>query len=153
MMIEHLENYFRIVIAGAAISVIQDIHTLLIIVFLLTFLNWLVGLLAGLKEGERYSHKKTFKAIREMYTALAILFFTALVCNLLEPDVDCKVLMQGITILFTIVYAKNISKNIKVLQPSNIFISTLDKIVNVKFNKINKRIDEEITNITDITKD
>ena len=152
-MIDNIETYLRVVVAGAALTVVKDIHTLLIIVFLLTFLNWLLGMLAGvLKQGERYSHKKTFKAFREMYTALMILFSTGVVCNLLEPNVDYKILVQGITIIFVIVYAKNISKNLKILQPSNVFIATLDKIVNMRFKKMNKKIDEGVTDIRELTK-
>lgn len=152
-MIEHIETYLRVVLAGAAITVVKDIQTLLIIVFLLTFFNWLIGLLAGmLKQGEKYSHAKTFKAFREMYTALMILFVTGLVCNLLEPDVDYKLLIQGITIIFVIVYTKNISKNLKILQPTNDFIATLDKIVNVRFKKMHKKIDEGVSDISEITK-
>lgn len=153
-MIEHIETYLRVVLAGAAITVVKDIQTLLIIVFLLTFFNWLIGLLAGmLKQGEKYSHAKTFKAFREMYTALMILFVTGLVCNLLEPDVDYKLLIQGITFIFVIVYAKNISKNLKILQPTNDFIATLDKIVNVRFKKMHKKIDDGVSDISEITKD
>ncbi|WAX17403.1 hypothetical protein PM116P2_00033 [Parabacteroides phage PM116P2] len=152
-MIEHIETYFRVVIAGAAVTVVKDIQTLLIIVFLLTFFNWLIGLLAGmLKQGEKYSHAKTFKAFREMYTALMILFVTGLVCNLLEPDVDYKILIQGITVIFVIVYAKNISKNLKILQPTNDFVATLDKIVNVRFKKMHKKIDDGVSDISEITK-
>lgn len=152
-MIEHIETYLRVVLAGAAITVVKDIQTLLIIVFLLTFFNWLIGLLAGmLKQGEKYSHKKTFKAFREMYTALMILFVTGLVCNLLEPDVDYKILIQGITVIFVIVYAKNISKNLKILQPTNDFVATLDKIVNVRFKKMHKKIDDGVSDISEITK-
>ncbi|WAX17355.1 hypothetical protein PM93P1_00033 [Parabacteroides phage PM93P1] len=152
-MIEHIETYLRVVLAGAAITVVKDIQTLLIIVFLLTFFNWLIGLLAGmLKQGEKYSHAKTFKAFREMYTALMILFVTGLVCNLLEPDVDYKILIQGITVIFVIVYAKNISKNLKILQPTNDFIATLDKIVNVRFKKMHKKIDDGVSDISEITK-
>ena len=152
-MIEHIETYLRVVVAGAAVTVVKDIQTLLIIVFLLTFFNWLIGLLAGmLKQGEKYSHKKTFKAFREMYTALMILFVTGLVCNLLEPDVDYKILIQGITVIFVIVYAKNISKNLKILQPTNDFVATLDKIVNVRFKKMHKKIDDGVSDISEITK-
>ncbi|WAX17777.1 hypothetical protein PM682P6_00016 [Parabacteroides phage PM682P6] len=152
-MIEHIETYLRVVLAGAAITVVKDIQTLLIIVFLLTFFNWLIGLLAGmLKQGEKYSHAKTFKAFREMYTALMILFVTGLVCNLLEPDVDYKILIQGITVIFVIVYAKNISKNLKILQPTNDFVATLDKIVNVRFKKMHKKIDDGVSDISEITK-
>ena len=152
-MIEHIETYLRVVLAGAAITVVKDIQTLLIIVFLLTFFNWLIGLLAGmLKQGEKYSHAKTFKAFREMYTALMILFVTGLVCNLLEPDVDYKILVQGITVIFVIVYAKNISKNLKILQPTNDFVATLDKIVNVRFKKMHKKIDDGASDISEITK-
>ncbi|WAX17670.1 hypothetical protein PM708P4_00045 [Parabacteroides phage PM708P4] len=152
-MIEHIETYLRVVVAGAAVTVVKDIQTLLIIVFLLTFFNWLIGLLAGmLKQGEKYSHAKTFKAFREMYTALMILFVTGLVCNLLEPDVDYKILIQGITVIFVIVYAKNISKNLKILQPTNDFVATLDKIVNVRFKKMHKKIDDGVSDISEITK-
>ncbi|WAX17583.1 hypothetical protein PM116P6_00017 [Parabacteroides phage PM116P6] len=152
-MIEHIETYLRVVLAGAAITVVKDIQTLLIIVFLLTFFNWLIGLLAGMtKQGEKYSHAKTFKAFREMYTALMILFVTGLVCNLLEPNVDYKLLVQGITVIFVIVYAKNISKNLKILQPTNDFIATLDKIVNVRFKKMHKKIDDGVSDISEITK-
>ena len=152
-MIEHIETYLRVVVASAAITVVKDIQTLLIIVFLLTFFNWLIGLLAGmLKQGEKYSHAKTFKAFREMYTALMILFVTGLVCNLLEPDVDYKILIQGITVIFVIVYAKNISKNLKILQPTNDFVATLDKIVNVRFKKMHKKIDDGASDISEITK-
>ena len=105
-----------------------------------------------LKQGEKYSHAKTFKAFREMYTALMILFVTGLVCNLLEPDVDYKILIQGITVIFVIVYAKNISKNLKILQPTNDFIATLDKIVNVRFKKMHKKIDDGASDISEITK-
>ena len=152
-MIEHIETYLRVVVAGAAITVVKDIQSLLIIVFILTFLNWLIGMLAGmLKQGEKYSHKKTFKAFREMYTALMILFITGLVCNLLEPDVDYKLLIQGITVIFVIVYAKNISKNLKLLQPSNVFVVTLDKIMNIRFKKMNQKIDDGVADISELTK-
>lgn len=139
----HIEMYMRTVLAGTALAVVKSIHELLIVVFLLTLINWLVGIRSDISVGKKYSHKKTLKAIKESYTAVAVLFFTGVVCQLMAPDVDYTNLIRGIALVFAVIYAKNISRNLRVLQPRNEFVGFLNALLTMKYLKLLKKVDKE----------
>ena len=70
----------------------------------------------------------------------AILFFVALTCNMLEPGIDYRILIKGLTGIFLIIYARNITKNLRIIQPSNEFIKVLNSIANSKYFSLKKKI-------------
>ena len=70
----------------------------------------------------------------------AILFFVALTCNMLEPGIDYRILIKGLTGIFLIIYARNITKNLRIVQPSNEFIKVLNSIANSKYFSLKKKI-------------
>ena len=50
-MIEHIETYFRAVFAVTVLTVVQNVRDFLIIVLLISTLNWLAGYMADVKQG------------------------------------------------------------------------------------------------------
>lgn len=139
-VIEGLETYFRMFFAVTVLTVVSDVRDLIFIVVIVTALNWLAGYLADRQKGKPYQHKKTMQAVKELFLTSAILFFVALTCNMLEPDLDYKLLIKGLTSIFLIIYARNITKNLRIIQPSNEFIKVLNSIVNSKYFSLKKKI-------------
>lgn len=142
-MLEQLENYFRIFFAVTVSTAISNVGDFIMLVILMSILNWLAGYRAGAVKGEKYSHKKTMKAVKEMALTSAILFFVALTCTMLEPKVDYSIVIKALTGIFAIIYARNITRNLRIIQPSNEFVKFLNMIANVKYKNLKKRIKED----------
>nr|DAG34763.1 MAG TPA: holin [Caudoviricetes sp.] len=141
-VIGQLETYFRTFFAVTVLTVVTDIRDFIFIVVIVTALNWLVGYLTDRKKGKPYQHKKTMQAVKELFLTSAILFFVALTCNMLEPGIDYRILIRGLTGIFLIIYAKNITKNLRIIQPSNEFIKVLNSIANSKYFGLKKKIED-----------
>lgn len=139
-VIEQLETYFRTFFAVTVLAVVTDVRDFIFIVVIVTALNWLAGYLADHRKGKPYQHKKTMQAVKELFLTSAILFFVALTCNMLEPGIDYRILIKGLTGIFLIIYARNITKNLRIIQPSNEFIKVLNSITNSKYFSLKKKI-------------
>lgn len=139
-VIEGLESYFRMFFAVTVLTVISDVKDSIFIVVIVTALNWLAGYLADHRKGKPYQHKKTMQAVKELFLTSTILFFVALTCNMLEPGIDYRILIKGLTGVFLIIYARNITKNLRIIQPSNEFIKVLNGIANSKYFSLKKKI-------------
>lgn len=139
-VMESLETYFRMFFAVTVLTVVSDVKDFIFIVVIVTALNWLAGYLADHRKGKPYQHKKTMQAVKELFLTSAILFFVALTCNMLEPGIDCRLLVRGLTGIFLIIYARNITKNLRIIQPSNEFIKVLNSIANNKYFSLKKKI-------------
>ena len=126
--------------AVTVLTVVSDVKDFVFIVVIVTALNWLAGYLADHRKGKPYQHKKTMQAVKELFLTSAILFFVALTCNMLEPGVDYRLLIKGLTGIFLIIYARNITKNLRIIQPSNEFIKVLNSIANSKYFSLKKKI-------------
>ena len=143
VMLEQLETYFRVFFAVTVSTAISNVGDFIMLVILMSVLNWLAGYRADAVKGEKYSHKKTMKAVKEMALTSAILFFVALTCTMLEPTVDYSVVIKALTGIFVIIYARNITRNLRIIQPSNEFVKFLNMIANVKYKNLKKRIKED----------
>lgn len=141
-VIEQLETYFRTFFAVTVLTVVTDIRDFIFIVVIVTALNWLAGYLADHRKGKPYQHKKTMQAVKELFLTSAILFFVALTCDMLEPGIDYQLLIKGLTGIFLIIYARNITKNLRIIQPSNEFIKVLNSIANSKYFSLKKKIED-----------
>ena len=139
-MIEQLETYFRAFFAVTVLTVVTDVRDFIFIVVIVTALNWLAGYLADHRKGKPYQHKKTMQAVKELFLTSAILFFVALTCNMLEPGIDYRILIKGLTGIFLIIYARNITRNLRVVQPGNEFVKVLNSIANSKYFQLKKKI-------------
>lgn len=139
-VIESLEAYFRMFFAVTVLTVVSDVKDFIFIVVIVTALNWLAGYLADHRKGKPYQHKKTMQAVKELFLTSAILFFVALTCNMLEPGIDYRLLIKVLTGIFLIIYARNITKNLRIIQPSNEFIKVLNSIANSKYFSLKKKI-------------
>lgn len=139
-MIESLETYFRMFFAVTVLAVVSDVRDFIFIVVIVTALNWLAGYLADRRKGKPYQHKKTMQAVKELFLTSVILFFVALTCNMLEPGIDYLILIKGLTGIFLIIYMRNITRNLRIIQPSNDFIKVLNSIANGKYFSLKKKI-------------
>ena len=139
-VIESLEAYFRMFFVVTVLTVVSDVKDFIFIVVIVTVLNWLAGYLADHRKGKPYQHKKTMQAVRELFLTSSILFFVALTCNMLEPGVDYRILIRGLTGIFLVIYARNITKNLYIIQPGNEFVKVLNSIANSKYFSLKKKI-------------
>lgn len=139
-VIESLGTYFRMFFAVTVLTVVSDVKDFIFIVVIVTALNWLAGYLADHRKGKPYQHKKTMQAVKELFLTSAILFFVALTCNMLEPGIDYRLLIKGLTGIFLVIYARNITRNLRIIQPSNEFIKVLNSIANSKYFSLKKKI-------------
>lgn len=126
--------------AVTVLTVVSDVKDFIFIVVIVTALNWLAGYLADRRKGKPYQHKKTMQAVKELFLTNAILFFVALTCNMLEPGIDYRLLIKGLTGIFLIIYARNITKNLCIIQPGNEFVKVLNSIANSKYFSLKKKI-------------
>lgn len=126
--------------AVTVLTVVSDVKDFIFIVVIVTTLNWLAGYLADHRKGKPYQHKKTMQAVKELFLTSAILFFVALTCNMLEPGIDYRLLIKGLTGIFLIIYARNITKNLCIIQPGNEFVKVLNSIANSKYFSLKKKI-------------
>ena len=139
-MIEQLETYFRTFFAVTVLAVVTDIRDFIFLVVIVTALNWLAGYLADRAKGKPYRHEKTMQAVKELFLTTAILFFVALTCDMLGPVIDYKLLVKVLTGMFLIIYARNITGNLRVVQPGNDFVKVLNSIANSKYFQLEKKI-------------
>ena len=139
-VMEYIETYFRMFFAVTVLTVVSDVKDFIFLVVIVTILNWLAGYMAGRKKGEKYEHKKTMQAVKELFLTNAVLFFVALTCSMLEPSIDYKLIIKALTGIFLIIYARNITKNLRIIQPHNDFIRTLNSIANSKYFQMKKKI-------------
>lgn len=139
-VIEQLGAYFRTFFAVTVLTVVTGIRDLIFLVVIVTALNWLVGYLADRAKGKPYKHKKTMQAVKELFLTNAILFFVALTCNMLGPGVDYQLLVKALTGIFLIIYARSITRNLRVVQPGNEFVKVLNSIANSKYFRLKKKI-------------
>ena len=139
-MIEQIEAYFRMFFAVTVLTVVSDVKDFIFLVVIVTAINWLAGYLAGRKKGEKYQHKKTMQAVKELFLTSAVLFFVALTCSMLEPTIDYTLIIKTLTGIFLIIYARNITKNLCIIQSSNEFIRVLNSIANSKYFQMKKKI-------------
>lgn len=139
-MIEQIETYFRMFFAVTVLTVVSDVKDFIFLVVLVTAINWLTGYMAGRKKGEKYQHRKTMQAVKELCLTSMILFFVALTCSMLEPSIDYTLVIKTLTGIFLIIYTRNITKNLRIIQPSNEFIRVLNSIANSKYFQMKKKI-------------
>lgn len=142
-VIEQLETYFRTFFAVTVLTVFTDIRDFIFLVVIVTALNWLAGYLADRVKGKPYQHKKTMQAVKELFLTSAILFLAALTCNMLEPGIDYQLLVKVLTGIFLIIYARNITRNLRVVQPGNEFVKVLNSIANSKYFQLKKKIEDD----------
>lgn len=142
-VVEYIETYFRTFFAVTVLTVVSDVKDFIFLVVLVTMLNWLAGYMADRKNGQPYKHKKTMQAVKELFLTSAILFFVALTCSMLEPTIDYKLIIKALTGIFLIIYARNITKNLRIIQPSNEFIRVLNSIANSKYFQMKKKIKDD----------
>ena len=139
-VIEQLETYFRTFFAVTVLAVVTDILDFIFLVVIVTALDWLAGYLADRAKGQPYKHKKTMQAVRELFLTNAILFFVALTCNMLGQGIDYQLLVKVLTGIFLIIYARNITRNLRVVQPGNEFVKVLNSIANSRYFQLKKKI-------------
>lgn len=142
-MIEQLETYFRTFFAVTVLTVVTDIRDLIFLVVIVTALNWLVGYLADRAKGQPYKHKKTMQAVKELFLTNAILFFVALTCSMLGPGIDYQLLVKALTGIFLIIYARGITRNLRIVQPGNEFVKVLNSIANSRYFQLKKKIKDD----------
>lgn len=123
----------RVASIAFLLTVTNDVMTFFVLIVLFGTLNFIVGLIAGLKAGEKYSHQKAFHAFFEYAIAAIVILFTAAGARLIEPHGNYTDLLRLLTTLFALVYSKNIIRNFKQIQPDNEFINVLDMIINTKY--------------------
>lgn len=130
----------RISAIAFIMSVTNDVMTFFVLIVLFGTLNFIVGLVADLREGKPYSHRKAFHAFFEYAIAAIVITFTAAAARLIQPEGDYMHILRLLTTLFALVYAKNIIRNFKLIQPDNRFISVLDMLINTRYVEFTKRL-------------
>lgn len=121
-------------------SVANDVTTFFVLIVLFGTLNFIVGLVADLRAGKPYSHRKAFHAFFEYAIAAVVITFTAAAARLIQPGGDYTYILRLLTTLFALVYAKNIIRNFKLIQPDNEFITVLDMLINTKYIEFIKNL-------------
>lgn len=121
-------------------SVANDVTTFFVLIVLFGTLNFLVGLVADLRAGKSYSHRKAFHAFFEYAIAAIVITFTAAAARLIQPEGDYTHVLRLLTTLFALVYAKNIIRNFKLIQPDNEFITVLDMLINTRYVEFIKKL-------------
>ena len=121
-------------------SVANDVTTFFVLIVLFGTLNFIVGLVADLRAGKPYSHRKAFHAFFEYAIAAIVITFTAAAARLIQPGGDYTYILRLLTTLFALVYAKNTIRNFKLIQPDNEFITVLDMLINTKYVEFIKKL-------------
>lgn len=129
----------RISVVAFIMSVINDVMAFFVLIVLFGTLNFVAGLVADLRAGKPYSHRKAFHAFFEYAIAAIVITFTAAAARLIQPEGDHTHVLRLLTTLFALVYAKNIIRNFKLIQPDNEFISVLDMLINTKYVELVKK--------------
>ena len=128
-------------------SVANDVTTFFVLIVLFGTLNFIVGLVADLRAGKPYSHRKAFHAFFEYAIAAIVITFTAAAARLIQPGGDYTYILRLLTTLFALVYAKNIIRNFKLIQPDNEFITVLDMLINTRYVEFIKKLKNGIFHI------
>lgn len=130
----------RISAVAFIMSVANDVTTFFVLIVLFGALNFVVGLVADLRAGKHYSHRKAFHAFFEYAIAAVVITFTAAAARLIQPGGDYTYILRLLTTLFALVYAKNIIRNFELIQPDNEFITVLDVLINTKYIEFVKNL-------------
>lgn len=130
----------RISAIAFIMSVTNDVTTFFVLIVLFGTLNFIVGLVADLRAGKPYSHRKAFHAFFEYAIAAIVITSTAAAARLIQPEGDYTHMLRLLTTLFALVYAKNIIRNFKLIQPDNEFIAVLDMLINTKYVEFIKKL-------------
>lgn len=130
----------RISALAFIMSVTNDVMTFFVLIVLFGTLNFVVGLVADLRARKPYSHRKAFHAFFEYAIATIVITFTAAAARLIQPEGDYTHVLRLLTTLFALVYAKNIIRNFKLIQPDNEFIAVLDMLINAKYVEFIKKL-------------
>lgn len=130
----------RILAIAFIMSVANDVTTFFVLIVLFGTLNFIVGLVADLRAGKPYSHRKAFHAFFEYAIAAIVITFTAAAARLIQPDGDYTYILRLLTTMFALVYAKNIIRNFKLIQPDNEFITVLDMLINTRYVEFIKKL-------------
>ena len=72
-VMEQLATYLRTFFAVTVLTVVTDVRDLIFLVVIITALDWLAGYLADRAKGQPYRHKKTMRAVKELFLTNAIL--------------------------------------------------------------------------------
>lgn len=136
---ESVEAYFRAFFAVTLLSVVSEVKDFMMIIIIISVINWLCGVLADRKVGKPYSTKKSFKAVGELTVAFVALFVTALTVKLLEPDTEFTIVAQTLTGIFSLIYLRNVFRNLKIMQPKNDFVATIYSITNIRYKVMKKK--------------
>ena len=59
---------------------------------------------------------------------------------MLGPGIDYQLLVKALTGIFLIIYARNITRNLRVVQPGNEFVKVLNSIANSKYFQLKIKI-------------
>lgn len=130
----------RISAIAFIMSVANDVTTFFVLIVLFGTLNFVAGLVADLRAGKPYSHRKAFHAFFEYAIAAIVITSTAAAARLIQPEGDYTHILRLLTTLFALVYAKNIIRNFKLIQPDNEFIAVLDMLINTKYVEFIKKL-------------
>lgn len=130
----------RISAIAFIMSVANDVTAFFVLIVLFGTLNFVVGLVADLRAGKPYSHRKAFRAFFEYAIAAIVITFTAAAARLIQLEGDYMHILRLLTTLFALVYAKNIIRNFKLIQPDNEFISVIDMLINTRYVEFIKRL-------------
>ena len=76
----------RISAIAFIMSVTNDVMTFFVLIVLFGTLNFVVGLVADLRAGKPYSHRKAFHAFFEYAIAAIVITFTAAAARLIQPE-------------------------------------------------------------------
>lgn len=134
----------RISAIAFIMSVANDVVTFFVLIVLFGTLNFVVGLVADLRAGKPYSHRKAFRAFFEYAIAAIVITFTAAAARLIQPEGDYMHVLRLLTTLFALVYAKNIIRNFRLIQPDNEFIAVLDMLINTKYVESIKKLENGV---------
>lgn len=129
----------RISAIAFIMSVTNDVMTFFVLIVLFGTLNFIVGLVADLRAGKPYSHRKAFQAFFEYAIAAIVITFTAAAARLIQPEGDHTHVLRLLTTLFALVYAKNIIRNFKLIQPDSRFVAVLDMLINTMYVEFIKK--------------
>lgn len=140
VIVDRVLDAARISAIAFIMSVTNDVMTFFVLIVLFGTLNFLVGLAADITAGKPYSHRKAFHAFFEYAIAAIVVTFTAAAARLIQPEGDYTHILRLLTTLFALVYAKNIIRNFKLIQPDNEFISVLDMLINTKYVEFIKKL-------------
>ena len=140
---ETLKNFFYGIVAGLA-AYLRPIEDSLFILLLIFTLNFVFGLIAGLRvNNESFSFKKAFRCVTESAT-IAVLIAAIYTIGEKSGDVQmCLTVTSYLVYVIVICYGQNIVKNINAIFPNNRFFFVLDYILSAEWLKISNKFKTE----------